>query len=100
MIAIVLCVASRVASANGGFFSKIGGKIVEMLVYNGLIRTVLETSIYIFLGSFLSFKFGYANEAHAIVNIILSGIALFLLYLFARKIYAAIRDNNGYLGDD
>ena len=73
------------SNLEDGIFKKIGNKVKETLVYNGLIRTVLETSIYIFIGSFLTFKFGFAMEAHALLNIILSGLAIILLYKFSEK---------------
>ena len=99
LIWVVLCLAILAGNSKVNFFRKIGIKVKEVFVFNGLIRTVLETSIYIFIGWFLTFKFGFAIETHSILNIILSGLALVFLYLFTEKCFMAIKNNNGKLGD-
>ena len=100
LIAVVLCVAVMASNSNSPFFKKYGTKVTDVFVYNGLIRTVLESSIYIFIGSFLTFKFGIPNEIHSMMNITLSGLALLLLLIFATKCYTTIDMNNGQLGED
>ena len=100
LIAVVLSFALLAANSKSEFLKKYGTKVKDAFVYNGLIRTVLESSVYIFIGSFLTFKFGFANETHALVNITLSGLAQLLLFIFAMKCYSAIKANNGNLGDD
>ena len=100
LIGVVLCVALIASNSKSPFFRKYGIKVKDVFVYNGLIRTLLQSSIYIFIGSFLTFKFGFANEIHSLINITLSGLALLLLFIFATKCYTAIDMNNGQLGED
>ena len=38
-------------------------------------------------------------EAHSLVGLVLSGIALFALYLFSEKCLVFIKTNNGHLSE-
>merc|ERR1719264_773361 len=61
-ITFLLIISSLFKNSKIGFINKIATKICVAFLYNGLIRTALETSIYIFLGCFLNIKYGLANE--------------------------------------
>ena len=79
-----------ILASSEGCCRKIGNKVKDVFVYNGLIRTVLETCIYILVGCFLNFKFGFAIESHSLLNMVLSALAIGLLFLFAYKCFRAI----------
>ena len=99
-ITLLLIIASLFKNSKTAFINKIATKICETFLYNGLIRTALETSIYIFLGCFLNIKYGLANETHSILNFVCSGILAFVFIIFSTLLYSAIKVNNGVLGED
>ena len=72
---------------------KIGLLIYDELMYNGLIRMILESLVYIFLGSFLTFRYGIALELHSVVNTFLSVIVLFLTCAFTYAVFRVINHN-------
>lgn len=62
---------------------KIAGKVKEMFIYNALIRMVLETCIYIFLGCALNLRYGVANDVHSHLNLGFSIAFLVFMAVFA-----------------
>ena len=98
-IGFVLIVASLLGNSSIGCLNKISTKIRQILLYNGLIRIALETSIYIFLGCFLNFKYGFVMETHSITNFVCSCLLMTVLAGFAAFCYYAIKMNKGVLGE-
>ena len=61
---------------------------------------MMESCIYIFLASLLTFRYGVANEAHSIINTIVSVSFLTLIVVFSYGVYAAISKNKSQLEDE
>ena len=70
--------------------AKIYDKIKENFVYNGLIRMLMESCIYIFLACFLNFRHGVAVETHSILNICISAIFMLMMVIFLVVAYVII----------
>ena len=56
------------------------------MMYNGMIRLVLESCIYFMFGSMLNFRYGVNGSMISIFNTIISGLVLLLLIAFGYTI--------------
>ena len=53
------------------------------MVWNGLIRSLLECSIYIFLGALLNLKYGNEfDDMHVMINYVISVLVLTFMFWF------------------
>ena len=73
---------------------KVSQMILDKMIYNGIIRMILESCIYVFLGIFLNFKYGCSFDLHGTLNIFASVGFTLIMLLFAVNCYITIRKNH------
>ena len=100
LIFVAILFASLLKFSAIGCVKKIAEHVLDKMIYNGIIRMLLESCIYIFLGSFLNFKYGISYDFHAIMNIFVSVGFTLLMFLFAINCFVMIKRNANALDSE
>ena len=89
ILTLWLIIASFVALSQLTLFwkfpkiRKIGDRIRNFFIYNGIIRMILVSVFYFMLGSLLNLRFGISSSVLSIFNTILSVITWIWIFFFA-----------------
>ena len=97
---VVILFAALLKFSAIGCVQKVSQMILDKMIYNGIIRMILESCIYVFLGSFLNFKYGGSFDLHAIMNIFVSIGFILIMLIFAVNCYITIKRNHNEMSSD
>ena len=97
-IIFALFIALSLAKTCRGKIQTLGQKVVDTFVWNGLIRSTLESSIYVFLGALLNLKYGNDfSDGNVMTNYVLSIIAMsFMMWFGVYCVILVVKQNRKF----